>query len=87
MSEQTQIPRIFVDFHNSDQQGRVRLNCVGTIQDLNRLGVVLREGTEITLSSYEVEADGIAIYSTEEGMWVAKLDWDKIRELPGNSRP
>jgi hypothetical protein len=84
MTEQAQLPRVFVDFNNSDRQGRVRLNCVGTLQDLSRLGVVLREGTEILLSSYELEAYGTAAYSAEEGLWVAKFDSDNIRELPGN---
>jgi hypothetical protein len=75
---------VFVDFNNSDRQGRVRLNCVGTVQDLNRLGIILREGTEMLLSCVELEIEGIATYSTEEGLWVARVDWDRIRSLPGN---
>ena len=84
MTEQAQLPRIFVDFNNCDRQGRARLNCIGTLKDLCRLGVVLREGLEICLSSYELEADGVATYSQEEGLWVARFDLNKIRELPGN---
>jgi hypothetical protein len=84
MTGQVQLPRIFVDFNSCDGQGRVRLNCVGTLKDLSRLGVILREGIEMLLSSYELEADGVATYSQEEGLWVAKFDWNRIRELPGN---
>jgi hypothetical protein len=84
MTERAQLSRVFVDFHNSDRQGRVRLNTVGTVQDLNRLGVVLREGAEILLYSYEVETEGIATYSAQEGLWVAKFDSKNIRDLPGN---
>ena len=84
MIEQAQRPRVFVDFHNSDRLGRVRLNTVGTIQDLNRLGVVLREGTEILVYCHEAEAEAVATYSKEEGLWVATIDWSKIRDLPGN---
>jgi len=84
MIEHKQLPKIFVDFNNSDRQGRVRLNCVGTVEDLNRLGIVLREGTEMLLSCVELEIEGIATYSTEEGLWVARVDWDRIRSLPGN---
>ncbi|WP_277883249.1 hypothetical protein [Nostoc sp. FACHB-190] len=29
-------PRVFADFHNADSQGRLRLNCTGTIEDLAR---------------------------------------------------
>jgi hypothetical protein len=47
MTEKPQLPRVFVDFHNSDKKGRLRLNTVGTIQDLNQLGLVLREGTKV----------------------------------------
>lgn len=28
-------PRIFVDFHNADSQGRLRLNCVGANDDFD----------------------------------------------------
>lgn len=84
MTEPEQLPKIFVDFNNCDRQGRVRLNCVGTLRDIDRLGIVLREGLEILLSSYELEAGGLATYSQEEGLWVAQFDLNKIRELPGN---
>jgi len=87
MIEQAQLPKVFVDFHNSDRQGRIRLNTVGTLKDLNRLGLVLREGTKMTLCSFELETEGTATYSTEEGVWVAKIDWEHIQELPGNELP
>ena len=32
-------PLIYADFHNADPGGRLRLNCIGTTQDLARLGV------------------------------------------------
>jgi hypothetical protein len=83
MTEQRKLPKVFVDFHNCDRQGRVRLNTVGTIQDLNRQGITLQEGIEMTFGNLELETEGIVTYSTEEGLWVAKFDWDSIRELPG----
>ena len=84
MNELARLPRVFVDFNNSDRQGRVRLNCVGTVQDLNRLGIVLQEGVEMLLSCVELEVEGIVTYSIEEGLWVARVDWDKVRDRPGN---
>jgi hypothetical protein len=27
-------PGIFADFHNADEKGRLRLNCVGTMEEL-----------------------------------------------------
>jgi hypothetical protein len=87
MTEHAQHPVVFVDFNNSDRLGRVRLNTVGTVQDLNRLGIVLREGAKLTLRSFELEAEGTVTYSSEEGVWVAGVDWDRILELPGNRVP
>ncbi|WP_199245148.1 hypothetical protein [[Phormidium] sp. ETS-05] len=73
--------KIFVDFHNADQQGRLRLNCVGTIADLSRQSVRLQPGQIITLYSEELEADGVVQYSEEENLWVAVIDWQQIREV------
>ncbi|MGA8538686.1 MAG: hypothetical protein WB566_04265 [Terriglobales bacterium] len=84
MIDHKELPKVFVDFNNSDRQGRVRLNCVGTVKDLNRLGIVLSEGTEMLLACVELEIEGIATYSKEERIWVARVDWDRIRSLPGS---
>jgi hypothetical protein len=73
-------PRIRVDFQNSDAGGRVRLMSLGTVEDLNRLGVVLREGLEVVLYCLELEADGVVLYSAEEKRWVANIDWNQVRD-------
>ena len=39
------------------------------------------------LCSLELETEGMATYSTEEGLWVARIDWGHIQELPGNESP
>jgi hypothetical protein len=74
-------PRIFADFQNADLQGRLRLNCIGTIEDLSRQGTQLIDGGKLLIYSEELEADAIVQYSDEEKIWVAKIDWDKIREV------
>jgi hypothetical protein len=43
-------PRIFADFHNAYEQGRLRLNCVGTIEDLSCQNIKLQNGKLLTLS-------------------------------------
>ena len=73
-------PVIYADFNNADSGGRLRLNCIGTAQDLARLGVRLEEGLEITLHDEEVQADGKVQYSDEERIWVANVDWRAIRQ-------
>jgi hypothetical protein len=84
LNKHAQLPKIFVDFHNSDEHGRVRLNTVGTIEDLNRLGFVLCEGAEVLLYSYEVETEGTVTYSAEEGLWVANFDAKNVRDKAGD---
>jgi hypothetical protein len=72
--------RIYADFHNADAKGRLRLNCVGTIQDLSRLHIELRDGLSLTLYSEELEVDSVVQYSEEEHIWLALIDWDAVSE-------
>lgn len=73
-------PRIYVDFHNADVQSRLRLNCVGTMEDLACQQIALRDGLLLTLYSEALEVEGLVQYSTEENLWVAAIDWSAIRE-------
>ena len=75
------VARIYADFHNADEQGRLRLNCVGTIEDLARYRVELYDGEKLVLYSEELEVDGVVQYSDVERLWVAAIDWQQIREL------
>jgi hypothetical protein len=72
--------RVFADFHNADPQGRLRLNCTGTIEDLARQKIWLKEDQFLTLYSEDLEVEGVVEYSPEENLWVATIDWDKIRQ-------
>lgn len=74
-------PRIFADFHNADEQGRLRLNCVGTIEDLSRQNIKLEDGQLLALYDEELEVDGVVQYSKEESLWVAAIDWNLIRQV------
>ncbi len=74
-------PRVFADFHNADVQGRVRLNCAGTIEDIKRQGIVLQDRQPLIIYSEELEVEGIVHYSEEEKLWTAVIDWDAIREV------
>ncbi len=74
-------PRIFADFHNADEQSRLRLNCVGTIEDLSRQNIKLQNGKLLTLYSEELEVDGAVQYSEDESLWVAVIDWKQIRQV------
>ena len=73
--------RVFADFHNADAQGRLRLNCAGTVEDLTCQKIFLKEGQSLILYSEDLEVDGVVRYSQKENLWVAVIDWDVIREV------
>jgi hypothetical protein len=73
-------PKVFADFHNADAKGRLRLNCIGTVEDLAQQMIVLRDGLSLTLYSEDLEVEGVVQYSTDENVWVAVIDWNAIRD-------
>jgi hypothetical protein len=70
---------LYADFNNADPAGRVRLNGAGSQNDLARLGLQLREGLPVTIHDEELAADGEAVYSPDEGVWVVRIDWTLVR--------
>jgi hypothetical protein len=75
------IPRVFVDFHNADKQGRLRLNCIGTIEDLSRQHTELENDQRLMLYGEDLEVDGIVQFSKDEMIWVVAIDWSQIRQV------
>ena len=73
--------RVFADFHNADVKGRLRLNCAGTIADIERQGIVLRDGLPLIIYSEELEVGGVVRYSEKEKLWTTVIDWDAIQEV------
>ena len=73
-------PSIYADFNNADSRGHLRLNNVGTIEDLSRQGVLLREGLKLVLDDEELEAEGEAHFSSAEKLWVAIINWQMVRQ-------
>ncbi|WP_373528926.1 hypothetical protein [Nostoc sp.] len=74
-------PRVFADFHNADAEGRLRLNCIGTIEDLANQSIELQNGQLLTIYSEDLEVDGVVQFSEEEKLWVAAIDWNRIRQV------
>ncbi|WP_254449450.1 hypothetical protein [Anabaena sp. UHCC 0253] len=73
--------RVFADFNNADEEERLRLNCIGTIEDLARQKIELQDGQKLTFYSEDLEIEGIVKHSPEENIWVAVIDWDNIRQV------
>ncbi|NDJ21304.1 hypothetical protein GS682_06550 [Nostoc sp. B(2019)] len=74
-------PKVFADFHNADTEGRLRLNCIGTIEDLANQGIELQDGQLLTLYSEDLEVDGVVQFSDEDKLWVAVINWERIRQV------
>lgn len=73
-------PTIYIDFHNADAQGFVRLNSVGTTNDLARLKIILADGLQLRGSDGEIAVVGIVRAPGPEGVWRLQIDWDDVRK-------
>lgn len=80
-------PRVYADFQNLDDRNRLRLTCAGTIEDLRRQKIELREGLALTLymddadddgRPDELRAAGMVQFNSEEECWVAEIDWSAL---------
>lgn len=87
-------PLLYADFQNADPAGRVRLNTVGTLEDLAAQRVILSDGLAVTLYTDDGDAadglrvDGVVTYSKDEQGWVAVVDWAAVRStgVPASAR-
>lgn len=76
--------KIFADFNNADNSGRVRLNTHGSLADIERVGILLKPGLELILTDYdELETVGFVEFSAEEKIWVAKIHFSAESLLQG----
>ncbi|MFN5955559.1 MAG: hypothetical protein ACK6A9_02155 [Dolichospermum sp.] len=73
--------RVFADFNNADEDSNLRLNSIGTMEDLARQKIELQHGKILTFYSEDLEVEGIVKHSPEENIWVAIIDWDNIRQV------
>lgn len=71
-------PAVYVDFHNADRDGFVRLNTNGTRDDLDRLGIVLEDGLNLVVSDLEITIEGTVCSPGAEGVWRLLVDWEKV---------
>ena len=69
---------LYADFNNADPQGRLRLTCRGTTDGLRDKNITLKEGLHVTLSDGELKAQGTVVFSEEERIWVAVIDWNRV---------
>lgn len=83
----TQEVRIWVDFMKADDHGRLVLTTRGTLDDLARHGIELREGQRLSVYTDDADdtgarddllADGIVHRDEKNERWVLEIDWRAI---------
>lgn len=70
--------RIYGDFNNADELGRIRLSVAGAQEDIDRLGITLKDGMEIEVYDFDLSTEGVVRFSDLEKIWVVEIDWSKI---------
>ena len=60
---------IVADLNAIDPTGCIRLNCNGTIADIERLGIVLHEGLRLHVADADLEADIVVEASPDPFGW------------------
>jgi hypothetical protein len=60
---------VFADFNNRDSDGYVRLNTVGTVADLQKLSITLRDGLHLIVSDGDLRAEIVVHAPSTEGLW------------------
>lgn len=89
------LPEIYADFNNLDDEGRIRLTTLGSVTDIARLGIQLRDGLELTLATDDADdagnrddlmADAVVRYNRKDKCWVAEIDWDEVKNRSERER-
>ncbi len=78
------IVRLFViivygDFNHRDVRGRVRLDTVGSEEDLRKVRVALTPGLRVTVYDDSYQAEGIMEFV--EGTWRARILWETGKDI------
>jgi len=70
--------RIYADFNSKDEQGRVVLNTIGSLRDLEAHKDEIHVGMKVTLYMPDVEVDGVLVY---DRVWLGIPDYTTTRDL------
>ncbi len=73
--------KIYGDFNNTDSNGNIRLNVNGSLDDIERQKIELKDGMAVVITDFELEISGYTKYSIKEKIWVACVNWFELKEL------
>lgn len=67
---------VYAYLNDCDPDGFVRLNSVGTIEDLAKQGIVLAEGLRLHVSDGDLSAEIVVRRPGSEGIWRGEIVGD-----------
>jgi hypothetical protein len=79
--------KLWCDFNATSDYG-LRLNCIGTIRDINKKGIELQEGLKLILWDEDVNdnmerddliVQAVATYNKDKMIWEGQFEWNEIR--------
>jgi hypothetical protein len=79
--DRLETPRIFCDFNGAIDDDTYALSCVGTKDDLKRLGLELRPGMRVVLYDYDVLASGEPAWLVADAVIVEIETWGLVARL------
>jgi len=65
------VPEIYVDWNDDFGKGHIGLTC--SKEDIERQGLILHEGLEVSLYGDELEARAVITRLPDYGIWVAQI--------------
>jgi hypothetical protein len=80
MRDEPPLHTVYADFNNRDGNS-LGLSCNGTTADLDRLGLVLREGLQLRVSDVDLAAVGQVRWVPERQEWMIDVDDSTYQEL------
>ena len=66
-------PFVFVDFNNIAENGQLRLDCIGTRDDLQRRGIQLEDGLVLDVADGDLYAKIVVRSAGESGPWRGEM--------------
>ena len=87
--------RVYIDFQKLDDWRRPILSAAGTVRDLERLGIELREGLTVAFYSDDEDdqgnpdpllVEGTVRFDDEHRRWVAEISWEEIRHASDSEK-
>lgn len=73
---------IFADFNNRDEDGYIRLNTIGTEEDLRANSIQLKDGIYLLVSDGDLTAEVLVRAPGREQVWRAEIVSTPIDSSP-----